>query len=214
MFSLRPLFVASALTSLALLTACTSGTVKETLGLSRNSPDEFRVLPRPALSVPPQFGLRPPAMPGEVIANGEMPANKQAEALVMGGSATTTQGETFKLNDGGTSTAQPAASAPAIQGKTSAETQFLQNAGATQADPSVRTTLMQEAIATQPQAEEEESSWWSIMPSSQPKEPIVQPGKEAERIEQNKAENKPITEGETPVAKPKDRGVLGKILGD
>lgn len=211
MFSLRPLFVASALTSLTLLSACASGTVKETLGLSRNSPDEFRVLPRPALSVPPQFGLRPPALPGEVVANGEIPASKQAEALVMG-TPIATQGETFKLNDGGTSTAQPAATSPAIPGKTSAEMQFLQNAGAAQADPSVRTALMQEAIAVQPQ--EEESSWWSIMPASQPKEPIVQPGKEAERIEQNKAQNKPITEGETPEAKPKDRGVLGKILGD
>ena len=213
MFSLRPLLLASALTSLTLLTACGGSTVKETLGLSRNSPDEFRVLPRPALSVPPQFGLRPPAMPGEVVANGEIPASKQAEALVMGTPVATTQSETFKLNDGGTSAAQPAVLDSGPKGKTSAETQFLQNAGAAQADPSVRSALMQEASAVQPQ-EEEKSSWWNIMPSSQPKEPIVQPGKEVERIEQNKAENKPITEGETPEAKPRDRGVLGKILGD
>jgi hypothetical protein len=215
MLSLRHIALSCAVSSLALLSACESGAVKETLGLSRNAPDEFRVLPRPALSVPPQFGLRPPALPGEENAVGEISPSKQAEALVLGPDKNA-KGDTFKLKPGSTETAvQPVtvSSDTKRKGQTGAEAQFLENAGAAKADPSVRTSLIQEKIAVE--EPEEEKSWWNIMPSSSDKkEPIVQPGKEAERIQQNKAENKPITEGETPASKPKDRGVLGSILGD
>ncbi|MEJ0010899.1 MAG: DUF3035 domain-containing protein [Alphaproteobacteria bacterium] len=43
-----------------LLSACSSGEVKDTLGLDRTAPDEFSVVSRPPLSVPPEFELAPP----------------------------------------------------------------------------------------------------------------------------------------------------------
>jgi len=43
------------------LAAC--GSIREDLGLGRSPPDEFAVIDRPPLSMPPDFGLRPP-VPG------------------------------------------------------------------------------------------------------------------------------------------------------
>lgn len=45
--------------ALLLLAAC-GGDVKDTLGLNRKAPDEFRVIARPPLSVPKEFKLYPP----------------------------------------------------------------------------------------------------------------------------------------------------------
>src|ERR1700749_332981 len=44
--------------SALLLAGC--GEVRESLGLGRNAPDEFAVVDRPPLSMPPDFDLRPP----------------------------------------------------------------------------------------------------------------------------------------------------------
>ena len=41
---------------------------------------------------------------------------------------------------------------------------------------------------------------------------LVDPKKEADRIKTDKAENKPVTEGETPVIKPKDKGWFGDLF--
>ncbi|KJS38300.1 MAG: hypothetical protein VR70_10355, partial [Rhodospirillaceae bacterium BRH_c57] len=43
----------------ATLSGCGGG-VKETLGLNRQAPDEFQVVSRPPLAIPPEFKLRPP----------------------------------------------------------------------------------------------------------------------------------------------------------
>ncbi|NBX03116.1 MAG: DUF3035 domain-containing protein [Alphaproteobacteria bacterium] len=202
----RIVSVLCAAASLFALSACESGSVKQTLGLTRNSPDEFRVLPRPSLAVPPQFGLRPPGVASEEgNGAGEMPTSKQAESLVLGTSGK--NGDTFTMET--TKGKKPAAATKS--GGSSAESQFLQNAGATKADPNVRATLTEEKAAIE--EPEEEKSWWNVWPDEK-KEPIVQPSKETERLQKNKAENKPVTEGETPELKTKDRGVIGKILGD
>jgi hypothetical protein len=45
--------------ALLALTAC-SGTVQESLGLGKNQPDEFQVVRRAPLTLPPDYSLRPP----------------------------------------------------------------------------------------------------------------------------------------------------------
>ncbi len=49
------------------VSACQKGEVKDTLGLTKSAPDEFMVLSRPALSVPPSFNLVKPAEKKEYI---------------------------------------------------------------------------------------------------------------------------------------------------
>lgn len=199
------------LLSFAVLTACSGNDVKDTLGLSHESPDEYRVVSRPPLSVPPAFSLQPPAGPGEVPA--AQSSDKQAMALITG--KPVEEGNTFKLKSNAQAAPVKKSSVPAA--KTTPEANFLQKAGATQADPNVRTAIERDKIAAAPVQEEgEERSWWNPRGwfSSEPKDPQVAAKEEAERLKKNKAEGKPVTEGQTPnTGDGKDTGVLGKILG-
>lgn len=194
------------------LAAC-SGGVQDTLGLHRQPPDEFRVVSRPPLSVPPQFDLRPPAAPGEVINTQD--ADKTAQSLILG-TTSAAKSNTFTLPGNADTAVAPMEVKPS--GKTTAtvspERSFLERAGAADADPMVRQKLEQDRVVhTQPQ--EEDESWWNIMSVLPPKkDPMVDASGEAERIRKNKDEDKPVTEGATPEIKQKDRGVLGRILGD
>jgi hypothetical protein len=182
------------------LSACGSNTVKETLGLSRGTPDEFRVVSRPPLSVPPEFSLRPPGAGSE--APGQQ-SDVQARSMVLGAS-------NAKAADAKPVVLRGKAAKPAA--KSSAEDAFLRNAGAAAADPNVRNELVEEKYVKQ--QEEEDAPWWDVwskVPTK--KEPIVKAGAEANRIQKNEEEGKPVTEGATPETNGKDTGVLGRIFG-
>lgn len=199
-----PLLPAALLMTLA---ACGGGTVRETLGIDRTAPDEFRVVSRPPLSVPPEFNLRPPATGSAAAA--ESPAYRQAQGMVFGGSADKEAGQHFTLDEESASTAvQPVASGAL---ESAAESRFLANAGAERADPKVRDQLYEEQ-ATSPAAEEE-GLWSKLTSPFSPKDPVVDAKREADRIKQNQAEGKPVTEGATPTKKQKDTGPLGRMLG-
>ena len=196
----RPL----ALFSLLALTACSSNTVKDTLGLGRAAPDEFRVVSRPPLSVPPQFSLRPPS-------NSDMPANQlsadqQAQSMIHGGAADAAV-QPVKVTKG-----KKAAKQTATQAKTSAaDSEFLKRAGADKADTNVRNTLVEERYSVQ--EAKEERSWYNFWSSSDEKNGVVDAKKEADRIKTNENNGKPVTEGDTPEIKSKDNGILNNLLG-
>lgn len=70
MHSMSKLFRILALAGcLALSTACVSGNAN--YAVNPNSPDEFRVITKPPLTIPPEFNLRPPptgtTQPNEVV---------------------------------------------------------------------------------------------------------------------------------------------------
>lgn len=210
--------------SLLSLTACGGSSVKETLGLGRKAPDEFKVVSRPPLSVPPQFKLRPPSSTAEspIV----VPADKKAQSIIVGDQEKSSDGNTFDLREGSVDTAVTpveSASLPApgskkgkkaVAGSTTSSSQsgFMQNIGADKADPNVRDELVQKKLEAQ--EKKEEANWWNVFSSStEKKEPLVNAKDEAERIKTNKAENKPVTEGDTPEVKDKDHGLLGNIFG-
>ncbi len=199
--------------SLLVLAACGSGSVKETLGINRKAPDEFRVVARPPLSVPPQFNLQPPSASAESPT--VVPADKQAKSLVIGGGAAK-EGDTFSLKQGAADTAvTPVSSAPlsktAGESSSNSEQQFLKKIGADKADPKVRDELVQQQISVQ--EKKEEAGWWNVFSAPEKKEALVDASGEAERIKANKEAGKPVTEGQTPEAKDKDRGWLREWIG-
>lgn len=212
------LFTAS---TLLLLTACAGNSVKETLGIGHKPPDEFRVVSRPPLSVPPQFNLRPPASGAQ--SQSIVPADRKAQSIITGsstgkdkaGNIAVDDGNVFDLKEGSVDTAvTPVDSVslpPATAQENAGESQFLKNIGVDKADPKVRDTLAQQRIAAQ--EKREEASWWNILSTPEKKETLVDAKAEAKRIQENKAENKPITEGKTPEVKDKDHGILGNIFG-
>lgn len=112
------------------LAACGGGTVQESLGLVRSAPDEFQVVSRAPLSLPPDYDLRPPR-PGAPGPNDVAAQDAAREALIRGGSAGAT---TAAIEEAG-GDAQPAvvASEPGP-----AERAILAASGADRADPNIR----------------------------------------------------------------------------
>lgn len=66
---------------IASLAACSSGAsgMRRTLGLNRDAPDEFMVVSKPKLQVPPEFNL---ATPGDVDSLKSSHVSNEARALV------------------------------------------------------------------------------------------------------------------------------------
>lgn len=105
---------------LVALSACNK--TKQTLGLTRQEgPDEFSVMERAPLSVPPDYALRPPR--AGTFEGNNVPAQAQARRIILGSE---TEGDTA-----------PAAAS-------SATDLVLQKAGADQAQPNIRATLDKE----------------------------------------------------------------------
>ncbi len=173
-----------AVLSLALLTAC-EGDVKSTLGLDREAPDEFSVVSRPPLSLPPEFTLRPPR-PGEAPLTPS--ADAKARALITGSSAT------------------PAAT-EAPQG---AAQSLLKRAGADAADSNIREKLGVDA-RTAPDTSNA-PTLLDKLNASKKNEPTVDATKETERLRSNKEAGKPINEGEVPEEKPKSDSLIDTIF--
>jgi hypothetical protein len=159
------------------------------------------VVSRPPLSVPPQFNLRPPGSAADGSL-GQTPASTQAQSLLTGAPSTdVTVGKAVSA---------PAASKPG----TTAESAFLKNVGAAQADPNVRNEIVADQMAAEAPPPEE-TSWWNFWSSSTPskQDPLVNANKESQRIKTDADAGQPVTNGDTPTIKDRDTGLLGKILG-
>ena len=65
-----------------LFAACSLQDARDTLGMGKNSPDEYLVVQRAPLSLPPNFELRPPT-PGEARQQYDN-LRRQAERILLG----------------------------------------------------------------------------------------------------------------------------------
>ncbi|MDR3424526.1 MAG: DUF3035 domain-containing protein [Alphaproteobacteria bacterium] len=167
--------------SVLLLAAC--GETREDLGLGRSSPDEFAVVERPPLSMPPDFGLRPPR-PGEPRPQA-IDTDKQASAALFNGAAPAQE------------------SAPS-----DAEKALLTAAGVSKADSDIRETVDRESaqkVVASPHLVDRLLHW----SDDQKPATTVDAAAEAERIKKAKEDNKPVTEGATPVIEKTTSGWLG-----
>jgi hypothetical protein len=104
--SLKTLAIVAILTSAAgALGAC--GTASNALGFNKSSPDEFRVVAKAPLVVPPDYALRPPA-PGEPRPQELQPESSARQALLgIREAASRSQGETLLANRAGAAKADP-----------------------------------------------------------------------------------------------------------
>lgn len=161
-------------------TACTillggcSG-VKDSLGITKDSPDEFTIIKRAPLEIPGDLVLPPPT-PGAPRPQ-EQTANAQAKQAVFG------QGSS--------------AAAQTSQG----EQGLLQRTQANQVDPNIRYTIDAEAAAIAEREKPVAQKLLGIVKDTPAPASVVDAKKEAERIKKNAAEGKPVTEGETPTLK-------------
>lgn len=225
----KRLYVGLSICSLIALSACGGASgIKETLGIGSRAPDEFRVVSRPPLSVPPQFNLRPPS--SEAQSPIIIPSDRQARSIITGKPAqeitdsgydnsidtTVTPVESTSI-DSKPSGKDKKSSAKSKGGSEntvsdSGDSLFLSKLGADKADPKVRGELVEQKLEAQ--EKKEEGSWWSnVTSTTDKKDTLVNAKEEDKRIKDNKAANKPVTEGDTPAVKDRDHGVLGNIWG-
>jgi predicted small secreted protein len=171
-----------------LLAAC--DTVKKQVGVGRHSPDEFAVVKRAPLSLPPEYALRPPSADYIPPAS---EATQQARSVLMGGEA----------------------SAGAATKAGSAEEAFLARAGAQQADPDIRAAINRDNgyIALQNRTVADKLIFWGDGETNPERVPtsVVDAKAEAERLQKNREEGKSVTEGDVPVIE-KKKSTFDKIF--
>lgn len=169
------------------LSGCDS--TRKAFGGGKNAPDEFVVYKRPPLSLPPEYGLRPPA-PGAAKLQTVTPADDAKTALL------------------GNST-QPAAARPAA-GTSRGLQSLMAKTGADAADPGIRRLVNQESsvLAEEDQLFINKLIFW--VDDKHDPGTVVDPKKEQQRIMSNQALGKPINEGEIPQIKrkPGRKGLL------
>lgn len=187
-----------------LLTACEDGAVRNTLGLNRPAPDEFTVVSRPPLSLPPEFTLRPPR-PGEEPRG--VPMDEKARSLLTG-TAATAKSDADTLEAPTVETAvTPVLRNDALSGGANS---LLKRAGADGADESIRSKLGEDA--TRPRDTSTATTLIDQLSGADKNEPVVDAKKEAARLRDNKDSGKPLSEGEVPEELPKKRSVLDRIF--
>lgn len=214
--------------------------VRNSLGLGKNAPDEFQVVSRAPLSLPPDYNLRPPA-PGTPRPQ-EGTARDQAEDVVFGSSSQPATGESVPTaaptipvesgtldvfdiptlgsmavpnpeQSGETPAPVAAESAPRmpIVGRSAGEAALLKHSGATASDPTIRQTVDQESKEIQ-EADTRLLDRLIFWQDAQQPGVIVDPVKERQRLQENAALGKPVTEGETPVIERRSRALLEGIF--
>lgn len=170
------------------LTGCSDA--KRILSREKRAPDEFAVYERAPLSLPPDFGLRPPN-PGAPRPQDRDPVNAARAAL----------------SNGGATGATAALPADASLGTVA----LLRETGADRAEPGIRAIIDRE---TSMYAQEQKSIvdrivFWQEQPEYGT---VVDPTQEARRIRENQALGKPVNEGDVPVIEHDKKAILEGIF--
>jgi Protein of unknown function (DUF3035) len=164
---------------IALVSGCSDGSLSRTFGLVRDTPDEFTVVTRAPLSMPPDFTLRPPD-PGAPRPQ-EQSERAQAESVLVPESVL-----------GG-----------APVGVTPGQAALVRDAGGT-APPDIRQRVDQEArLNTNDDSIIDKVLYWR---KSDSQHAVVDPQQEAKRLQQNAALGQSPVNGDTPIIREKKTG--------
>ncbi len=179
MTSYRSLFALG----IAALVLAACGDVKQDLGLGRSVPDEFAVVDRPPLSMPPDFSLRPPT-PGAPRPQEVDLTQHASETLFAGASSSS-------------------GSAPS-----DAEKALLTQTGADKVDPGIRTTINREAAQKVTASDHllQDLLWWKKDPSAAA---VVDAPGEAQRLKEAKDKGEAPNAGATPIIERDQSSWLG-----
>lgn len=163
------------------LGACADTSVGEVLGLEKSPPDEFAVVSRAPLSLPPDFGLRPP-QPGAARPQDTVP-REAAEAALFGREARQRMAERMVLERAD---------------KSPGEIALLEQADAFGIEPDIR-RIVDEESAVLARADDgfiDALLFWQDAPAPGV---IVDAGEETRRLRENQSLGRSPVEGETPM---------------
>ena len=168
-------------------------TLRGAAGLTKNAPDEFRVVSRAPLSMPSHYGLKAPR-PGTVRPQATNVPDKAKQIVLDSG--------------GAGSRKKPALELPGVD---PGEIALLIKAGVDKADPKIRQLVDSESALlaeTRSGLVEKLIFWRDPAPSGK----AVDARKEARRLRENAALGRPVTEGETSIIQRKKRGLLEGVF--
>lgn len=173
--SVRPSLFLATLAVALLLGGCGGGSW---FGKQGTGPDEFAVVTRAPLSLPPDYGLRPPR-PGAQRPNEETPRQDARQHLL-----SNTRGKVASSGD------------TAAGDLTGGESALLKRAGAADADPEIRVLLERESYRIKEDKTLVDTLvFWR---DRAPAKTVVDPAAEAQRLRENAALGEPPTKGQTP----------------
>lgn len=184
--------IAGAVAMILALGACQG--VRDQLGLTKQSPDEFKVVARAPLTLPPEFTLRPPE-PGIPRPQEGTPAQQARQAI-------------FRLEQ---PKAQPLEQEIRVDGRSRGELSLLKAAGADNIDPAIRRTIDSE---TQRLNAESDDFIDALVFWRKKEDPglVVDAAEEAKRLRENAALGKPVTAGETPTIERRKKALFEGIF--
>lgn len=170
------------------LTAC--DTVREQMGMSKQAPDEFQVVTKAPLVMPPEFNLRPPEPGAPSLREAQPRVN--AQAALMGRAPDQMR-------------ASPTIASPG-------EAALLNQAGAGRADPNIRRTISQEytQLADKDRSFVDRLIFWQRTAAASGT--VVDPRAEQQRLRENARTGQGPTTGQTPVIERRRRGLLEGIF--
>jgi Protein of unknown function (DUF3035) len=191
------------MTILLTLAGCGPGTVQDALGMGKRSPDEFAVVSRAPLILPPDYGLRPPA-PGQ-SGPGVDTSSERARTSLTGGPLPQAPAEDQEVVS--------AAFDERGEVVSSGERALVAQATPTPVDPEIRRRIAEENMEL---AQVEQALFTRLVKWREPQNlgTVIDPVAESERLRANRAAGKPPTEGDTPVITQRRQSVLQGILSE
>ncbi|HEX7775072.1 MAG TPA: DUF3035 domain-containing protein [Parvibaculum sp.] len=182
----RRIVALSVLGALSLsLAACGGDSIRDALGYGKDAPDEFAVMTKAPLVIPPDFSLRPPQPGAPRPQEANFQPSIAAERSMTGVNAA------------------PVAGVETEAVKSPGEQALLEQTGGNDADPHIRQVVNSE---TRTLVEKDASFTDDILfwrEKTPPDLSLVDPAAEKKRLQENEAQGKPTTEGQTPSHTPK-----------
>jgi len=196
-----PVSVMAVLTAGLLLSGC-GGQGGNILGFAKSAPDEFAVVKRAPLALPPDYGLRPPR-PGAPRPQEEDARQAAQNSLIGGG--TTPERQTRRDSR--------SVRAERVAGRSAGEIALLNRTGALDADSSIRQVINSETAGAVNDVEEsfvDKLLFWRDKKDVKGTSDyaVIDAGREKQRLRENESLGKPITAGKTPTIKRKEGGLL------
>jgi hypothetical protein len=160
---------------------------RKALGFDKVTPDEFRIVSRAPLSLPPDYALRPP-QPGAVRPQ-EQTIPQRAQAVVTGN----------PVAERGSSDASVG------------ENALLAKVGADRANPSIREIVDREStvLADADVTLLDKLMFWRKQDDLSP---VVDPARETQRLRENAALGRPMNEGDTPTIRRRRKAPLEALF--
>jgi hypothetical protein len=189
--------------TLLMLAACGRGTVQDALGMGKRSPDEFAVVSRAPLILPPDYGLRPPGS-GESRPGVNTPSDRARATLT---------GEGSQQPGAPDQEVVSAAFDERGDAASSGERALVAQATTAPVDAEIRRRIAEENMQL---AQVEQALFTRLVRWRQPQSLAVaiDPAAETERLRANRAEGKPPTEGDSPVITQRRQSVLQGFLSE